>query len=167
MYSYTYIYMLYCVCYTLYHTIRCHVDVVITGIHSIHHSLIHSIHENALHGDYGCIAMQHVMYNALHHCTDDSVCVFIHIHIHAVLCMLYVVSYHTMPCDMQYTVYIIVSYTASMRMHCMGIMHVLLCSDMLYTVYAIVHCMTYCPLLCMHCITCIVCCTLYRISWML
>ena len=98
VYSYIYIYMLYCVCCTLYHTIRCHVDVVITGIHSTHHSLIHSIHENALYRDYACIAMQHVMYSALHHCTEDSVCVFIHIHIHAVLCMLYVVSYHTMSC---------------------------------------------------------------------
>ena len=78
------------------HTIPC--EIQYTGIHSTHHSLIHSIHENALYRDYACIAMQHVMYSALHHCTEDSVCVFIHIHIHAVLCMLYVVSYHTMSC---------------------------------------------------------------------
>ena len=82
------------------YAVRCRhtYDTMWDTVHSIHHSLIHSIHENALHGDDACIAMQHVMYSALHHCTEDSVCVFIHIHIHAVLCMLYVVSYHTMPC---------------------------------------------------------------------
>ena len=93
VYSYIYIYMLYCVCCTLYHTIRCHVDVVITGIHSTHHSLIHSIHENALYGDYGCIAMQRyvihsVCYRTLHDILSSAVYA-----LHHMYSMLYVVPY--------------------------------------------------------------------------